>query len=269
MADETQTVAHSLASPDIHREWESRYRTPGVVPLQDDQIDFIARLIGAHQGASVLDVGCGAGANAVRLARRGIQVEALDFSEAVLESAREKVHDAGLADLVSIRWGDVTALPHPTASVERILCWGVLMHITEIDRAVAELSRVLRPGGQLVICEGNVRAPDEVALRILDRLGRTTSARRAPAGMERWRNTSAGPLFARRTNLCWLSRAFADHGLVLRHTLPCQLTEAYVYLPDGSFASQAVHRLNAFWFHVIRTPRVASTVFMVFARPTA
>ena len=117
------------------------------------------------------------------------------------------------------------------------------------------------------MCEGNVRSLDEVALRVLDRLGRTTSVRRTPAGMERWRQTPAGPLMARQSDLRWLTNSFAQHGLVLHEALACHLTQAHVFLADGSLRARIVHRLNSFWFHVVRSPRLASDVFLVFERP--
>jgi 2-polyprenyl-3-methyl-5-hydroxy-6-metoxy-1,4-benzoquinol methylase len=267
MSTDRDVVERTLAARDVHDEWESRYRTPDVVRFQDEQVDFVARLIGADRGQIVLDVGCGTGTNAVRLARRGVHVQAIDFSEAVLEQARENLRLAGVEDLVTLHQADLESLPHATESVDCILCWGVLMHVPEIELAVAELSRVLRPGGRLVVCEGNVRSIDEVALRALDRLGRTMSANRVPAGMERWRQTPAGPLLARRADLGWLRRAFESHGLVLIETLPSQLTEVYVYLRDGSLPARFVHRLNVFWFHIVRSPHLASDVFLVFERP--
>lgn len=194
-------------------------------------------------------------------------MHAIDFSEAILEQARENVRRAAVEDLVTLERANVIALPHAAKSVERILCWGVLMHVPEVARAIAELGRVLSPGGRLVVCEGNSRSFDEVALRVLDRLGRTTSSRRVPAGIERWRQTPAGPLLARQSDLRWLSGAFARQGLVLRKALACHLTQAHVYLPDGSLAARAVHRLNAFWFHVVRSPRLAGDVFLLFERP--
>jgi len=269
MDPDTRLVEKSLRARHVHDEWESRYRTDRIARFQDEQIDFVARRLGADDGTTVVDAGCGTATNAIRLARRGVRVHAIDFSDAVLAQARENVERAGVADLVRLERGDLLNLPLASAGVARLLVWGVLMHIPELERAVGELSRVLAAGGRLVVCEGNVRSLDEVALRALDRLGRTTSAERKPAGMERWRETPGGPLLARRADIGWLVGAFARHGVVLRERLACQLTEAYVYLPADSLLARAVHRLNAFWFHVVRSPRGASDVFLVFERPRA
>jgi SAM-dependent methyltransferase len=152
-------------------------------------------------------------------------------------------------------------------SADHVLCWGVLMHIPAIETAIEQLVRVLKPGGTLIVAEGNVRALDELALRMLDVLGRTDSRERTPAGMERWRPTPAGPLFARRADIAWLTGAFERRGLVLRRRMPCELTEAYVYLPPGSLPRRAVTALNRFWFRHVRTGRLASSNFLVFEKP--
>lgn len=49
MSSETRAVEHSLAARDIHDEWEARYRTPQLMVFQDEQVDFLARLIGANR----------------------------------------------------------------------------------------------------------------------------------------------------------------------------------------------------------------------------
>ncbi|MGZ4279382.1 MAG: class I SAM-dependent methyltransferase [Solirubrobacteraceae bacterium] len=249
--------------------WEARYRTLENERFQDEEMDHLARMIGAHAGTTVLDVGCGAGANAVRLARRGVRVQAFDYADSVLGLARENARQEGVQDLITFERQDLRALDVPDASVDRVLCWGVLMHIPEVERAIAELSRVLAPGGRLVVCEGNVRSLDEVGLRALDLLGRTTTSVRVPAGRERWRDTPAGPLLARRADIGWLVAAFAREGLTLRARLPHQFTEAFVYMRSGSLLSRLTHGLNRLWFYVARDPRPASTNFLVLEKAAA
>jgi SAM-dependent methyltransferase len=268
MQSPNPTVIESTLAPyDVHAAWESVYRTPAAVRMQDRLVHQVAELLGAGPGTEVLDAGCGSGANTVRLARLGARVRAVDFSESVLEQTRRAVREAGVEQLVTVGREDLTALSLPDDSADRVLCWGVLMHVPAIERAVGELSRVLAPGGTLVVCEGNVRAPDELALRVLDRLGRTTSSVRTPSGQERWRETSAGPLLARRTDQRWLIRAFEDRGLTLRAHLPCLFTEAFVYTRPGSLGERLVHGVNDVWARAVRSPRLASDTFLVFEKP--
>jgi SAM-dependent methyltransferase len=263
----SQSVEDSLARPDIHDEWEGRYREDDIRAFQEEAVDRLVQLIGPAPGSRFLDAGCGTGYNAVRLARHGFDVVAGDFSEEVLSRARENVADSGLQERVELRRENLLELTLADQSADHVICWGVLMHIPEVETAIDELVRVLKPGGTLTICEGNVRALDEVALRVLDRLGRTESRQRVAAGMERWRPTPAGPLFARRTDIRWLTAALERRGLVLRHRLACLLTEAYIYTPPGSLPRRAIQALNRFWFRHVRTARLASDVFLIFEKP--
>ncbi len=263
----SQLVEDSLARPDIHDEWEGRYREADIRAFQEETLDRLIELVAPPPGARFLDAGCGTGYNAIQLARLGFPVVACDFSDEVLARARENVREAGVGESVELRRENLLELGLPDASADVVVCWGVLMHIPEVETAISELCRVLAPGGTLIVCEGNVRALDELALRVLDRLGRTVSRERVPAGMERWRETPAGPLFARRTDVRWLIGAFERRGLVLRHRLACQLTEAYIYTPPGSLPRRGIQALNRFWFRRVRSGRLASDNFLIFAKP--
>src|SRR3982751_5249939 len=97
-----QVVEDSLAKPEIHDEWEGRYREDDIRAFQEGAVDRLVRLIGSAPGARFLDAGCGTGYNAIRLARHGFDVVAGDFSEEVLSRARENVAEAGVADRVEL-----------------------------------------------------------------------------------------------------------------------------------------------------------------------
>lgn len=102
-------------------------------------------------GAVALDVGCGAGREAIFLASQGFHVTGVDLSEEALKIARERAEKAG----VRVEWkqGNALALPVPDASVELINDRGCFHMITEEDRPryVAELIRVLKPGGRMLL----------------------------------------------------------------------------------------------------------------------
>ena len=91
----------------------------------------------------VLEVGCGWGDLAERIAREtGAEVVALDLSPWMVELARERDVDA--------RVGDVQELPFPGGEFDCAVAAWMLYHVPDLDRALAELARVLRPGGRLV-----------------------------------------------------------------------------------------------------------------------
>jgi len=108
-------------------------------------------------GDLVLDLGCGAGRHAVEALRRGARTVAVDQSAAALTAARgaeaETVALCGLnpgGPLLAVR-GDALRLPFADASFDRIIAAEVLEHIGDDTAAIAELTRVLRPGGVLAI----------------------------------------------------------------------------------------------------------------------
>jgi demethylmenaquinone methyltransferase/2-methoxy-6-polyprenyl-1,4-benzoquinol methylase len=96
-----------------------------------------------RQGDRVLDVCCGTGDLALADLEAGGRVIALDFSERMLERARRKSS--------AIEWvrGDATALPFPDGSFEAVTVGFGIRNLDDMERGLAELARVLGPGGRL------------------------------------------------------------------------------------------------------------------------
>jgi len=127
----------------------------------------------------VLDLGCGRGAVLLALARRLPKGRALgidlwhsrDQSGNTEAMARANAAADGVADVVELHTGDITALPFPDASFDLVTSALAIHNIPRKDgraRAVAESFRVLRPGGQLVLVD--IRHTDDYA-RWLTTLG--------------------------------------------------------------------------------------------------
>jgi demethylmenaquinone methyltransferase/2-methoxy-6-polyprenyl-1,4-benzoquinol methylase len=98
-------------------------------------------------GDRVLDVCCGTGELALACAAEGGRVTGLDFSERMLERARRKRGEVG--------WiaGDAVALPFGEEEFDAATVGFGVRNVPELERALAELWRVLRPGGRLAILE--------------------------------------------------------------------------------------------------------------------
>lgn len=93
------------------------------------------------EGLRLLDVGCGTGHHLAQLRQRGFDVTGLDGSEEMLAVAR--ANNPG----VTIRQGDVEALPFPSGGFDVVLCIEVLRYLPGLAGCLREMARVLKPGG--------------------------------------------------------------------------------------------------------------------------
>jgi ubiquinone/menaquinone biosynthesis C-methylase UbiE len=98
----------------------------------------------------ILEVGCGAGLTTVALGKRGYAVEAIDTSEKMLDLARGSVNGLGLESQVNIGMGDVHNLRFQTKMFGLVLALGVVPWLHSPDKAIREMTRVLKPGGYLL-----------------------------------------------------------------------------------------------------------------------
>lgn len=108
-------------------------------------------------GDRVLDVGCGAGRHAFEAFRRGADVVALDLSDEELPGVQGMLRamqlevEAPSGARAHVIQGDVLSLPLPDESFDRVIASEILEHVPDDGAAMAELSRVLRPGGLLAV----------------------------------------------------------------------------------------------------------------------
>ncbi len=117
-------------------------------PLPALEEPIAAELIGEVAGLSALDLGCGTGRHALRMASEGAVVTAVDFSEGMLAEARRKPG----ADRVRFVVHDLhDPLPFPDGSFDRVVSGLVLEHIDDLAAFFAEGRRRLRPGGRMVV----------------------------------------------------------------------------------------------------------------------
>jgi ubiquinone/menaquinone biosynthesis C-methylase UbiE len=107
-------------------------------------------------GSVVLEAGCGIGAQTVTLARQSpdATIVALDVSEASLATARDTVRSAGFENVVFQR-ADIYSLPFAPDSFDHVFVCFVLEHLSRPPDALAHLRRVLKPGGTIIVIEGD------------------------------------------------------------------------------------------------------------------
>jgi len=113
-------------------------------------LEYAFHLLGDIKDKQVLDLGCGTGEAIVTLARRGASVIGIDISPALICLARERMHrQNGQADL---RIGSAYQTELPAGSVDVVFCMSVIHHL-DIRMAMAEMCRVLKPDGFIVMKE--------------------------------------------------------------------------------------------------------------------
>ncbi|HEV7682583.1 MAG TPA: methyltransferase domain-containing protein [Pyrinomonadaceae bacterium] len=102
------------------------------------------------EGRKVVEVGCGTGRNTTWLAERAAELVGIDFSEAMLARARIRVNDPR----VRFVQHDVNAVwPLAAASADVVIAMLILEHVEHLEKVFLEVARVLRSGGQFLLCE--------------------------------------------------------------------------------------------------------------------
>jgi 2-polyprenyl-3-methyl-5-hydroxy-6-metoxy-1,4-benzoquinol methylase len=267
MSGPTEIARGALADARIHLDWVSKYRTPETERFYEMAFDEVARQLNAGPQSTVLDAGCGSCAKSILLAARGFQVVGTDFSSNALKLAQETIKVTRFEDRITLKQADLLRLPFDSGQFPNILCWGVLMHVPDVERALAELVRVLAPGGRLVLSEGNMYALQAVSLRALKRIfgkGRSRVVR-TPAGLVTHELTAQGELVTRQTDMTWLRVEGERLGLRVIARMSGQFTEIYTLLPWAP-VRRMVHAFNHVWFRYLRLPGPAFANIVVFEK---
>lgn len=105
-------------------------------------------------GSKVLDAGCGVGHVAMHLARKGLQIQGIDFMPSHVKWARQNIQTNGLDERVAVRWMDYHDLDGlQDTSFDGVYTMETFVHATDPSKALGEFFRVLRPGGRIALYE--------------------------------------------------------------------------------------------------------------------
>lgn len=174
-----QAELFAKKSPELHNEAQIALLVDAAEPKPSDV---------------TLDIACGPGTVAVAFARRVKHVTGLDTTAAMLDQARALAATEKLSNL-DWREGDVYALPFADAAFDIVSCRYAFHHFERPADAFAEMIRVCRPGGRIIVCDGTASADPAKAA--------------AFNAMERHRDPSTTEF----KTLAYLCGLFADRGL--------------------------------------------------------
>jgi len=121
--------------------------------------DEILNLSQFTDGLSMLDVGCGTGKLLLKTAAvyPNSKLVGLDISENMLKAAKQKTKKDNLLN-IQFQIGDVQDIPFPMGSFDRVVAMHMLYHVSDIGRALSEISRVLKPDGVAVVTANSMHS---------------------------------------------------------------------------------------------------------------
>ena len=125
--------------------WQDSATVAPLNQLNPLRFHFFDRYISNWRSLTVLDIGCGGGFTCEFLSHKGANVTGLDQSAACIQAAQKHATQSDLT--IEYRQGEAEQLPFADASFDIITCVDVLEHVADPQQTIAEISRVLKPGG--------------------------------------------------------------------------------------------------------------------------
>lgn len=176
MSQERKSVTESIANDNALAELPSSYVKwrAGRLGRTTDALEqaLLLRLIGPVAGLRVLDAGCGDGRLSVLLAQAGAHVSAIDPDPRMVTAAGRNFFAAEVN--VALVQGTVEDLPYHNDSFDVVLSVAVLCLVDEPEKSIAQMARVLKPGGRLILGELGRRSIWAAWRRIRGWLGHAT-----------------------------------------------------------------------------------------------
>jgi demethylmenaquinone methyltransferase/2-methoxy-6-polyprenyl-1,4-benzoquinol methylase len=107
----------------------------------------VAKLVNSQPGQKILDLAAGTGSSSIVFLRDGVKVVAADFSNGMLEEGRKRHPE------LEFVFADASSLPFADQEFDTVTISFGIRNVEKIEVALAEMLRVLKPGGKLVVCE--------------------------------------------------------------------------------------------------------------------
>ena len=195
---------------------------------QEDALQLLLRASGVTSQDTVLDIGCGPGIVACAFAGHARHVTGLDLTPAMLEQAQARQEEMSLQNLTWVQ-GDVAELPFPDNSFSIVVTRYTFHHFLSPAAVLAEMVRVCRPGGRVVVADV---APEAAKLSMYDRF-----------------ETMRDPSHAHALSPAELLQLFSSAGLQKVESLSHGLEMDLEVLLSGSFPNPGDAERLRQWIH--------------------
>ena len=247
-------------------DWDQDYYPPAARKYYDRAIRRMLDHLAPATGETVLDAGCGPGVHSIRVAKLGYIVRSIDISEVAIQEARRRAAVAGVCERITFAQGDLTDLKLESNSFGAVFSWGVVIHIPEIERALKELVRIVKPGDRLALQITNHRAWDFSIERIARWMLRkpTVVLERHRLGVGGWYEHLGQRLWVWRLDIAAITYYLGELGCrrVYRSAAECTELQRRLRGPVRSI----LLRGNDLWFRLHMPARPAVTNILVFEK---
>jgi len=144
------------------------------------RFSYFSNFINNWQGLKVLDVGCGGGFTSEYLAKKGARVTGVDISAKLVEAA--KAHAEIMSLDIDYQKGSAENMPYEDGIFDVVVCVDVLEHVSDLERVIAEIQRVLRDNGWFLF--DTLNKTDEAKFVMISLMEDTLKA--IPKGSHDW-----------------------------------------------------------------------------------
>jgi SAM-dependent methyltransferase len=151
--DDTEIVLHDM--------------TPDTKFVFDRMTVATIDAVDAHAGEDIIDLACGRAIDATHIALRGATVFGLEPSDLMLKKTLEWIEPGKTHPVILLR-SLAETLPLRDASFDKLVCKGAIDHFVDVDAALKESARLLKPGGRLIISVANFESLSARLARIYD-----------------------------------------------------------------------------------------------------
>jgi ubiquinone/menaquinone biosynthesis C-methylase UbiE len=263
----TTMTADALDNSKTFDSWAVDYYEPIALRYYDKSIARMVKLLNPSPGGTVLDAGCGTGVHSIRVAKLGHKVQSVDISAVAIERAGKFAQQAGVGDRIAFEQADLTKLRFADSTFETLFSWGVVIHIPEIEKALAELVRVTRPGGRIALQITNQGAVDhkiEAVARFLARKPEEGQDK-LKFGVGGWCDMHGGRLYNWKMNIPVLTRHMESIGCkrIYRGAAECTELQRRVGMNP---VRNLMRRFNNLYFNLHGPAGLACTNLLVFQK---